>query len=44
MTDYTLDEKTILVTGGAGSFGQVFVKHLINFHKIKKIIIYSRDE
>lgn len=36
--------KTILVTGGTGSFGQMFVKYFLNKHSIKKIIIYSRNE
>jgi len=43
-TNYTLDNKVILVTGGAGSFGQVFVKFLLDKYNTKKIIIYSRDE
>ena len=36
--------KTILVTGGTGSFGQTFVKTCIEKFKAKKIIVYSRDE
>lgn len=37
--------KTILVTGGTGSFGTNFIKYMLSHHKqIKKIIIYSRDE
>ncbi len=39
-----LDGKTVLVTGGTGSFGQAFVKTLLTEHKPKKLIIYSRDE
>jgi UDP-N-acetylglucosamine 4,6-dehydratase len=40
-----LDNKVVLITGGTGSFGQEFVKHLLyNYKKIKKIIIFSRDE
>ncbi|PIQ96715.1 MAG: UDP-N-acetylglucosamine 4,6-dehydratase (inverting) [Nitrospinae bacterium CG11_big_fil_rev_8_21_14_0_20_56_8] len=37
-------KKTILVTGGSGSFGQEFVSHLQNNHPPKKLIIFSRDE
>ena len=37
-------EKSILVTGGTGSFGKEFVKLAIKKLKPKKIIIYSRDE
>ena len=37
--------KTILVTGGTGSIGKAFVKHLISNHNnFKKLIIFSRDE
>jgi len=40
-----LKNKTILVTGGTGSFGQLFVKKILNnFKDIKKIIVFSRDE
>lgn len=36
--------KTILITGGTGSFGTFFVKKLLDLKVLKKIIIYSRDE
>jgi UDP-N-acetylglucosamine 4,6-dehydratase (inverting) len=36
--------KTILVTGGTGSFGNVFVKRTLEKYNPQKIIIYSRDE
>ena len=39
-----LDGKTILVTGGTGSFGKCFTKYVLTHYKPKKIIIYSRDE
>jgi len=39
-----LKDKTILITGGTGSFGNEFVARLLKKHKLKKIIIYSRDE
>ena len=38
-----LKNKTIMITGGTGSFGQECTKFLLQ-HKPKKIIIYSRDE
>tara|TARA_X000001036_G_C20546270_1_gene752423 strand:+ start:82 stop:1095 length:1014 start_codon:yes stop_codon:yes gene_type:complete len=38
------NNKTILVTGGTGSFGKKFVQTISNKYKPKKIIIYSRDE
>ena len=36
--------KTILVTGGAGSFGKRFVKTVCKRYDPKKVIVYSRDE
>jgi UDP-N-acetylglucosamine 4,6-dehydratase (inverting) len=36
--------KTILITGGTGSFGNFFTDHLLRHYKPKKIILYSRDE
>lgn len=40
-----LNNKVILLTGGTGSFGQKFVETVIKkFPKIKKLIIFSRDE
>ena len=38
------NNKTILVTGGTGSFGQEFIKTILIKYKLKKLIIYSRDE
>ena len=39
-----LNNKTILVTGGTGSFGHQFVSYVLDNYEPKKIIIYSRDE
>jgi UDP-N-acetylglucosamine 4,6-dehydratase len=39
-----LDDKTILVTGGTGSFGKRFLKRVLESGSPKKLIIYSRDE
>ena len=39
-----LNGKTILVTGGTGSFGNEFTKYVLEHYEPKKIIIYSRDE
>lgn len=38
------DGKSILITGGTGSFGQAFVRTLTERYKPSRIIIYSRDE
>ena len=40
-----LNNKTILITGGTGSFGKKFVETILrDYPQVKKIIIYSRDE
>ena len=39
-----LNGKTILITGGTGSFGNHFVDYVLKRYTPKKIIIYSRDE
>ena len=39
-----LNNKTILITGGTGSFGKKFVSMTLEKFKLKKLIIYSRDE
>src|SRR3989344_5965195 len=38
-----LKDKTILITGGTGSFGRSFARHLLG-SEAKKIIVFSRDE
>lgn len=38
------DKKSILITGGTGSFGYCFVKRILRDFQPKKVIIYSRDE
>lgn len=40
-----MDNKTILITGGTGSFGKEFIKIILDrYSSVAKIIIYSRDE
>ncbi|WP_417454773.1 UDP-N-acetylglucosamine 4,6-dehydratase (inverting) [Kiloniella sp.] len=36
--------KSILVTGGTGSFGKVFISKLLKDHSPKRLIVFSRDE
>ena len=36
--------KSILITGGTGSFGQLFIKTIIEKYTPKRVIVYSRDE
>lgn len=39
-----LNGKSVLITGGTGSFGKEFVNTILKLYKPNKIIIYSRDE
>src|SRR3989338_10703268 len=39
-----LKDKTILITGGTGSLGRNFVRHLLASSEARKIIVFSRDE
>ena len=37
--------KSILITGGTGSFSRAFVRNLIQHHKnFKRLVVFSRDE
>lgn len=38
------DSKSILITGGTGSFGKKYVKTLLERYKPRRLIVYSRDE
>jgi UDP-N-acetylglucosamine 4,6-dehydratase len=38
------NNKNILITGGTGSFGKAFTKHILQNYTPNKIIIFSRDE
>ncbi|MCL0067453.1 UDP-N-acetylglucosamine 4,6-dehydratase (inverting) [Peptococcaceae bacterium] len=38
------DNKSILVTGGTGSFGKQFVKTILKKYKPRRVIVFSRDE
>ena len=44
MYDKIFKNKSILITGGTGSFGHYFIKEILSHSKPKKIIIFSRDE
>ena len=40
-----LNSKSILITGGTGSFGKAFIKHVLDrWPDIKRLVVYSRDE
>ena len=36
--------KSVLVTGGTGSFGRAFVRRLLNEQEPERVVVYSRDE
>ena len=40
----TLKDKTVMITGGTGSFGQSFVKKILEEKEVESIIVFSRDE
>ena len=39
-----LDNASVLITGGTGSFGRAFIRKSLSDTKIKKLIVFSRDE
>lgn len=40
-----LNTKSILVTGGTGSFGRAFIKYILENHpEVERVVVYSRDE
>ena len=40
-----LDNKSILVTGGTGSFGRAFVRTVLSkYPDVRRLVVYSRDE
>lgn len=40
-----LNNKSVLITGGTGSFGKKFIETILNrYPKVKRIVVYSRDE
>jgi UDP-N-acetylglucosamine 4,6-dehydratase len=39
-----LEGKHILITGGTGSFGKAFVRHVLDNFELERLIILSRDE
>ena len=41
---FSLTGRAILVTGGTGSFGQAFVKHILARYRPSRLVVYSRDE
>ena len=44
MMDFDFRNRSILVTGGTGSFGQAFIRRLLANHAPRRIVVFSRDE
>ncbi len=44
MTDFQLNDSSIFLTGGTGSFGKAFVRHVVERATPKRLVIFSRDE
>jgi len=43
-TNSLLDDQSVLVTGGTGSFGHAFVRFVLMNYKPKRVCVFSRDE
>ena len=39
-----MDGKSVLITGGTGSFGKAFVRHLLSTTSVSRLVVFSRDE
>jgi UDP-N-acetylglucosamine 4,6-dehydratase len=39
-----LDDSSILITGGTGSFGKEFIRNILRTSRPRRVIVYSRDE
>lgn len=44
MQPIDLNNKSILITGGTGSFGTQFVKHILREYAPRRVVVFSRDE
>lgn len=42
--DHIFNGSSILVTGGTGSFGKAFIRHLLDNYTPRRIVVFSRDE
>ncbi|MGA0916956.1 MAG: polysaccharide biosynthesis protein, partial [Ilumatobacteraceae bacterium] len=39
-----LADKSVLVTGGTGSFGKAFIRRLLADFEPRRVVVFSRDE
>ncbi len=44
LENFTLDNKSVLITGGTGTFGNAFVKYVLDNFEPRRLVIFSRDE
>lgn len=44
MTPFQLDDASIFLTGGTGSFGKAFVRYVVENASPRRLVIFSRDE
>ena len=44
MISEMINDKSILITGGTGSFGHAFVRTCLERFQPRKLIVFSRDE
>ncbi|MEM8863950.1 MAG: polysaccharide biosynthesis protein [Planctomycetota bacterium] len=42
--DFMFNDRTLLVTGGTGSFGRDFINLVLSEHNPKEVVVFSRDE
>lgn len=43
-SSFSFDGKSVLITGGTGSFGQRFIRTVLDRWSPKRVVVYSRDE
>jgi UDP-N-acetylglucosamine 4,6-dehydratase len=41
---FALDDKSVLISGGTGTFGRRMVETLLRSHKPRRLVVFSRDE
>jgi UDP-N-acetylglucosamine 4,6-dehydratase len=43
-SQFNLNDKSVLVTGGTGSFGKAFVRYVLGNFEPRRLVVFSRDE
>lgn len=44
MEKFDFNDRSVLITGGTGSFGKAFVKSVLEHSKPRRLVVFSRDE